>query len=328
MVLKLLELVACRQVSELLAPVVIQYSSGRLLVVTWPTTYYDSICRRHRHRTHTHWYYMRRTRIHANRVALGHGRHNNILHYLAKFRRQVLIKLTHLHSRYGRCLAHVSDNDLLVSTVVVHRRGRLLQQHLPLGNSWSFLTCVLRLLTCALRRLILRLICLLNLRCLRGVSVEHHCSGGGRRRTLNVVVGVRLRGRITTWLSGLIAYLRLITRYDNGTALSNNAAVETWISPSLEWILGGGLVVLLMLRLRLWLVVVGGQSEHDGRRLLALHGRLTRVRANTGWNLIRLLQHLLIHYALTLPLLFRWRLLLLGERVLCAAQLILMLVSS
>ena len=135
MVLKLLKFVTCRQVPELLAPVMIQYSSSRLLVVTRSTTYDDSICRRHRHRTHTHWYDMRRTRIDANRVALRHGWHHNILHYLAKFRRQVLIQLTHLHSRYGRCLSHISNNYLLVSTMVVHRRGRLLQQHLPLSNS-------------------------------------------------------------------------------------------------------------------------------------------------------------------------------------------------
>lgn len=83
-----------------------------------------------------------------------------------------------------------------------------------------------------------------------------------------------------------------------------------------------------MLRLRLRLVIVGRQRQHDLRWLLPLPGRLSSIRANTGWDLTRLLQHLLIHDALTLSLLFWRRLLLLGVRVLGAAQLILVLVRQ
>ena len=54
-VLQLLELVAGWHVSELLATVVVQDGSGRLLVVAWPVAHDHGVCGWHRHRAHTYW---------------------------------------------------------------------------------------------------------------------------------------------------------------------------------------------------------------------------------------------------------------------------------
>lgn len=163
-VLQLLELVAGGQVTELLAPVVVEDGARGLLVVARAVADDDGVCWRHGHGAHAHWDDVGSARVDAYRVALRHGRHHNVLHDLAELRRQIRIELAHLHRWYCRALAHVADDDLLVGTVVVQLRRRLLEQHLALGNSRSFLARVLRLLARALRWLILRLICLLDLR--------------------------------------------------------------------------------------------------------------------------------------------------------------------
>lgn len=136
--------------------------------------------------------------------------------------------------------------------------------------------------------------------------------------------------RLSTWagtlLPILIIYLSLITCHYHSSALICNICVKAWVTSSLK---GNLILRLVVLRLLLRLVVVLLHIEHNWWWLLYLTIRLSSVWTNARWNLVRLLQHLLIHYTLTFPFFFwRWLLMLLRMRVLGTAQLILMLMGK
>ena len=234
----------------------IQNGTCRLLVVTWSTTNNNCISRRHWHGTHTHRDYVRLIWINSDCMILRHGRYNNILHDLAEFGGQVRIKLSHRHRSHLWSFIHISYDDLLVSIVVIHLLGRLLQNDLTLRNSWSFLATELRGLVWSLACPIVLLTWLLNLLWLSRVCIHHNGCSCGYSRGLDVVVRVRLCAWRGIWGSCLIVDLSSIVWDHNRSTLSDYTTIETWIASSLERVLTCCLVKLLMLCLWLRLVIV------------------------------------------------------------------------
>ena len=110
--------------------------------------------------------------------------------------------------------------------------------------------------------------------------------------------------------------------HDHWATLANDTAVEARVSSALE-----GILLVMMRRLRLHRAGIAVDGHDDRRGLRPLSGRWMTLRADGRRYLIRLLQQLLVHDALALPLLLRRRLLRL-VRVLATAQLELVLVSQ
>ena len=213
--------------------------------------------------------------------------------------------------------------------MIIQLWRRLLQDNLALGNSRCFLASVLLRLACTLSCLVICLIWLLNWLRLSWVCIQHNGCSCCYSRRLNIVVRVRLCAGCRIWRPSLCVYLTSIWWNHYCSTLRYHTTVETWIASSLERVLPCILMVLLMLCLLLWLVIVLCKGLHDWLRLLRLYSWLRLIWAYTGRHLIRLLQQLLIHNALTLPFFFRRWLLRGGMRMLLrTVQLILVVLVS
>ena len=323
-VLQLFQLVARRQISELLPPVMIQNCTSCLLVMAWPVSNYDCVCRRHWHGTHTDRHLVIAILVDCY-VSLGHLGNHHVLHDGAELRWEVWIQLAHWNLTDSRRLADVTHDYLFVGELVVNLSGIRLYYGLALTNWLALLSWVRRLLARCLSILALRLRAGGNLLSLGRIVVENHKRWVNSVWTgccwiLHVVVLMSLPTWVSSLLSALVSHLWLVAGHDDGTWLVANISVEARVASALKTNLIRWLVVHWLL---LRLVVILTHIYQRGLCLLHLTILTTWIRTYARRNLVLLVNNLLVDYTLALPFFLGGWLLLQGMGVLGTTELIL-----